>query len=496
MSDIDEVIAELAAEVMAEHPADMADTAVQATTRVPADAQQSEAAPVVPAPLSDTEDDDDGYETDYSDESDCSEASMVTLEQEGMITNTFESSYVGRQKLRKYHWYIDTLEYDRCSSRELKSFVVGRGLEDPYPAGITLKWFYIRVLEKADKALRPFRFQDLPPEMRNLVYTELLTLPECTCPKHCYCFAQILRTNRQIHDEAVSVLYGENEIEVSFAAFPVRRSRFEKYAQIHTVSHENLESAPFGSVPSGMSLFPDFLKRVNKLTISVALDFDLLEDYDIDTDRAVAWLGRCLLNLASFLMHDHRLKHLTIRFSSDDEELECEQAEACLYPLQRIRTVTDVKVMGTVSDETITELQSEIRDTTPAFNTLKTFLLLRDEAHAYLKLEYQLGSNSTADAMRGDNVRALHTHGTRTNIMRSLTAVIRRRLSSGIASRFAENAVLEDLAKLQEEIDVAGETEFFRRIRKLVSATETRSTYTDRLGGVENPRASRGSPEM
>lgn len=184
-----------------------------------------------------------------------------------------------------------------------------------------------------------------------MVYVELLTLPKRTCPKHCFCFPQILCVNRVIHDEAVSVLYGENEIYVAFAAAPTFRTHSEKYVRIHTSFHEDGESDPFGSVAWGMSVFPDFLRRVNKLFISISLDFDLLDDFTVDPDHAAGWLARCLLNLSSFLMDNHRLKTLRVVAYSDDtyDDLHAEVGLyplRCLYPLQRIRNVMSVEIMG------------------------------------------------------------------------------------------------------------------------------------------------------
>lgn len=130
---------------------DAADAAVQTTPDAPTDGRP--AVPVVSGPLSDAgnddEDSDDDPEYDVSDsESVSSDTSAVTLEEEGMITHLFESSYVGPNVLPKYHSRINPLDYDRCSSRELKSFVKARGLIDPFPQGLTLKWFYLRVLEQ------------------------------------------------------------------------------------------------------------------------------------------------------------------------------------------------------------------------------------------------------------------------------------------------------------------------------------------------------------
>ncbi|RMZ12142.1 hypothetical protein D0860_03112 [Hortaea werneckii] len=56
-----------------------------------------------------------------------------------------------------------------------------------------------------------FRFLDLPAEMRNLVYRELLVWPS-NKPERCW--PQILSTCRQVNDEAKHIIYTENAAKV------------------------------------------------------------------------------------------------------------------------------------------------------------------------------------------------------------------------------------------------------------------------------------------
>ncbi|KAI7489772.1 hypothetical protein KC357_g2190 [Hortaea werneckii] len=56
-----------------------------------------------------------------------------------------------------------------------------------------------------------FRFLDLLPEMRNLVYRELLVWPSNRLER---CWPQILRTCRQVNDEAKDIIYTENAAKV------------------------------------------------------------------------------------------------------------------------------------------------------------------------------------------------------------------------------------------------------------------------------------------
>ncbi|KAI7478490.1 hypothetical protein KC351_g8170 [Hortaea werneckii] len=63
----------------------------------------------------------------------------------------------------------------------------------------------------APKDDQVFRFLDLPAEMRNLVYRELLVWPS-NKPERCW--PQILSTCRQVNDEAKRIIYTENAAKV------------------------------------------------------------------------------------------------------------------------------------------------------------------------------------------------------------------------------------------------------------------------------------------
>ena len=149
-------------------------------------------------------------------------------EQEGALHRNTESSYLDPDWIFKCigpHMRMSKVIYDWCKPAELKRFVCDRLLTDPYPQGLTLKYFYIQALEKDDREWR-FRFMDLPPEMRLMVYRNLLLhenpwLPlQSTFNVHSLSktYPAILQTCRQIYDEAYSVLYDENMFQVTFKA--------------------------------------------------------------------------------------------------------------------------------------------------------------------------------------------------------------------------------------------------------------------------------------
>jgi hypothetical protein len=86
-------------------------------------------------------------------------------------------------------------------------------LPDPYPKGLALKYYYLRILEQADKTAR-FEFLDLPPELRLMVYRKLLLFmtPHEQIPsgRAGRVYPQILQTCKLIQEEANGILYDEN----------------------------------------------------------------------------------------------------------------------------------------------------------------------------------------------------------------------------------------------------------------------------------------------
>ncbi|KAK3715547.1 hypothetical protein LTR37_007035 [Vermiconidia calcicola] len=76
-------------------------------------------------------------------------------------------------------------------------------------------------ISAAEEGQQSFRFLDLPPEIRNLIYDELLPLGRTVLVDHsvfrgyvkteprCNTFTRLVTTNKQTHSEAVAKLYGD-----------------------------------------------------------------------------------------------------------------------------------------------------------------------------------------------------------------------------------------------------------------------------------------------
>lgn len=281
--------------------------------------------------------------------------------------------------------------YDFASTQELRKYVRDRGLPDPYPRGLTLKYFYIRVLEQADEA-KSFRFLELPAEMRNLIYAELLTFGRCpSCPRiHEACQTGILQSCKQVYKESRNILYGDNLIRCSFRFSGEGEDPADFFSWMHTKEmHSQADSMDL--IFLGMSQIPDWFRRVQHLRIDLAF-----------CGGAVAVAGfkfqACLLNLASFLMDDHSLKMLEVHIIDSSGEVEDydglddygenvgDKLNAVIYPLRRLRGIERVEIYGVNKDLALRTATDMRRISAPGFNTLLHFNNLREEAKAFSKV--------------------------------------------------------------------------------------------------------------
>jgi hypothetical protein len=151
------------------------------------------------------------------------------------------------------------------------------------------------------------RFLELPREIRNLIYRELLlnTLPLIVHMRRVHRFEAsttpypaILQTNKQIHDEAAAVLYGEN---TWFSAAPIK---FFYWAD----ELYEPESSTYVIEPGPINTYLPWIKR-----------FVLLPEGPPDWIRdKIVKAGEVELMLRRMGIQRHDLKQLVICVSSEE----------------------------------------------------------------------------------------------------------------------------------------------------------------------------------
>lgn len=161
-------------------------------------------------------------------------------------------------------------------------------------------------------------------------------------------------------------------------------SSFDIYrkAQVHgEVVRGACSHAPFVRIPDGISDYPEFLSRISHLRIGV----NHYDDYDLEdtNDECAPPLNHYLYTIASFLMDNHRLKTLELDFNIEDQE---DFAYGMIsWPLRRLRNIKNVKITG-VPAKYKAKIIQDLTSVEPAFNTLKHWKHLQDEATMQLDL--------------------------------------------------------------------------------------------------------------
>lgn len=246
--------------------------------------------------------------------------------------------------------------YRRCNKSELAKFTRDRGIRVQSSGrrpNKPLKRDLTAALQDAD-ANRTFRFLDLPPELRNMVYRELLAMDpapagQLASPK---CHPQILCASKEVNGEASGILYGNNVIEVTIHPTGV----YAHGIRCGTYLPAPPTNAQQRREPKGEDLkWPNFLHRAQliRVTSSGMLDgqanrlklpncgtlhnilFSLCDFLHFSTslrsvDLDIAWLSQQYLSLGHI---DTLMKHLPtavypLRMLDDRVAVQIEGVEA------------------------------------------------------------------------------------------------------------------------------------------------------------------------
>ncbi|KAI7268347.1 hypothetical protein KC343_g6230 [Hortaea werneckii] len=200
-------------------------------------------------------------------------------------------------------------------------------------------WALPPIKSKHSHVNSAFRFLDLPAEMRNLVYRELLVWPSDR-PERCW--PQILRTCRQISYEATDIIYTENaakvEVEIEnggledsdhifwWVAYMGGRKFDNGNDRIENYFSETLREYDFRCSP--------FLLRQASIQVDIRLQGD---DSDGHPEDVAIILSRVVYTLSSAFLHCKKLEKLSVRFYGLELEVGDQFGPKILWSLSKLR---------------------------------------------------------------------------------------------------------------------------------------------------------------
>ncbi|KAI7490243.1 hypothetical protein KC357_g2076 [Hortaea werneckii] len=146
-------------------------------------------------------------------------------------------------------------------------------------------------------------FFGIPPEMRNVIYRELLTSQGGSR------YPDILAVCKQANDEARGILYEENSFELAISGFEASNHR----CQIKILFNDRQVRRLKKSFPLKQTPWPTLLLRLPKLVI--VLDCSVRSRYRQGgfQDKLVIALNKILYDLVQFLDRSAKLNNVTIR---------------------------------------------------------------------------------------------------------------------------------------------------------------------------------------
>ncbi|RMY75745.1 hypothetical protein D0863_02376 [Hortaea werneckii] len=212
-----------------------------------------------------------------------------------------------------------------------------------------------------------FEFMDLPPEMRNLVYRELLSWSNK--PREYECFPRILQTSKQIRAEAESILYGDRPYHIhlrlsSWLDFtpgrkPVVDVTTEQGKNTGREYSRSLKTCPWRKQVLRMHHVKVFLHFVDPTANSAG-------DSSLATKLMKAQLiaaNHVLYSFAALLStNGTNIKTFQLQFDAHDQQDVAAAAPEILDPLRKLGpAIADIASFSGISVDTGRELLEKMR---------------------------------------------------------------------------------------------------------------------------------------
>lgn len=286
-------------------------------------------------------------------------------------------------ELPQVHHQVPKLDYSTCTNEELDHFLFNRGIR---VEGKPDKQQLVAQLTEAD-AKATFRFLDLFPEMRNMVYEVLLVSyrEEPSAPFGCH--PEILATCKQIHSEASGILYSKNFASISLTSLLWSHiyyngsrwsvlPRFTSNAVDRQADQQVFDIREW--VLHATPLYKAFLHKIENLHIRIGNDVSFqnffVED-DFRNHRPPHWhipLVNALRILTSSLMANHCLKKVEVFVTEGKGEVISQDiVEELLRPLTRLSGIAEVVIRGKVTEDTVASIKGAMQSSKHPLNVMK-----------------------------------------------------------------------------------------------------------------------------
>ncbi|WPA97768.1 uncharacterized protein RHO25_002379 [Cercospora beticola] len=215
--------------------------------------------------------------------------------------------------------------------------------------------------------------------------------------------------------------------------------------------------------------YPSHLLRVRRLEVHLYYRESTVSDTHF-------LLNTFLIKLASFLMDNHSVKHLTIVVDIDEQVEESDYA-TILYPLRRLRGIHDVQFRGSIPDKYRIRLIDDMRSSKPAYNTLRQMRLLLEESSQHIELLESL----TVQEFECDCGECPRTgdRSERLCELRRLRESVEESEVVGFLSVSEETNLQAKLGQLKDALDECSVEQLKRLFEKIEAAEKARKAATD-----------------
>ncbi|KAK4497910.1 hypothetical protein PRZ48_010565 [Zasmidium cellare] len=351
--------------------------------------------------------------------------------------------------------------YSRCKNAELEAFYKERtGVDVPKPKKRMTKKDLANELRKVDRrpwnyGRKSFRFQDLPPEMRNLVYRELLPVRspdgvrESNEPR---CQTAILRSCKQIHTEAQSILYGDHEGEVAIKSTHTIAWRGPEVLNRETGMFSRLYKIDSAGGPFSLarirSDWPACLRKFERINVKVSMTLLNVPQVDDFTRTTYAGVNQELSGLVSFLSTSTALKAITITVAVHTNRPSEDDAD--LLRMLRPLTLLGPKVNVSIVDVPQAVKDQILREKEERTHTKHFFADFQETRASIQELEYFQSIVDSKNTLAGVNGQRNRMQGVFDGVRGFVDSDVEKKLKAATAEAkaFLASGVVDKLGRL------------------------------------------------